>query len=132
VRYFACEVNRPSANAYVQLIRGRLGVTWHTPVTPRPPFTQFSAFPVGDVPEATPSWAEALLWQGAIRPGQPSWEFWAPLWLLGLAVGLPSVLAWVAHRRAPRTGCHTCNYDLSGLPPGSPCPECAAKPSNHC
>src|SRR3982750_2935308 len=30
---------------------------------------------------------------------------------------------------APPTGsgaCPSCNYDLSGLPPGAPCPECAA------
>jgi hypothetical protein len=24
--------------------------------------------------------------------------------------------------------CTRCNYDLSGLPPGTPCPECAARP----
>jgi hypothetical protein len=33
-------------------------------------------------------------------------------------------------RRVRRAGgrCPACDYDLSGLPPGSPCPECAEKP----
>jgi hypothetical protein len=30
--------------------------------------------------------------------------------------------------RRARGRCATCNYGLSGLPPGSPCPECAARP----
>jgi hypothetical protein len=32
------------------------------------------------------------------------------------------------YRRRARGHCPSCNYDLSGLPPGSPCPECAARP----
>jgi hypothetical protein len=30
--------------------------------------------------------------------------------------------------RRARGRCASCSYDRSGLPPGAPCPECAAKP----
>ena len=136
VRFFACELNGRNANVYVQLIRGRLGVNWKTAWGARPSFTAFNSFPVRDVREATPAWPEALLWEGSVRLGQPSWEAWMPLWWVGLGAGVLSVASWRAHRRAPRTlpsgtngsTCPACNYNLSGLPPGSPCPECARPP----
>ncbi len=44
--------------------------------------------------------------------------FWAPILLV-------SALAYALHRRGPGPGlCRRCSYNLSGLPPGSPCPEC--------
>jgi hypothetical protein len=53
-----------------------------------------------------------------------------PLWIAPAAVAPLSVSAWVLHRRVrPMNSCPSCNYDLSGLPTGSPCPECAAHPS---
>jgi hypothetical protein len=49
-----------------------------------------------------------------------------PLWFLFL---IPAAISADAWRRRPRPpGVCDCGYDLSGLPPGSPCPECAWKP----
>jgi hypothetical protein len=54
-----------------------------------------------------------------------------PLWCAGLLAAAASASAfWSGRRRRGAGGsqpCSSCNYDLSGLPPGSPCPECAAK-----
>jgi hypothetical protein len=63
--------------------------------------------------------------------------------MIALVMGLILVFAtyfagragWALSPRRKReartaTGyCSRCNYDLSGLPPGSPCPECAAVPA---
>lgn len=35
-------------------------------------------------------------------------------------------------RRIRRGHCPTCNYNLSGLPPGAPCPECGAHSRCDC
>jgi hypothetical protein len=53
-----------------------------------------------------------------------------PLWSVAAAVSIISGAAWFGHCRrvVARCACPSCNYDLSGLPPGSPCPECATKP----
>lgn len=49
----------------------------------------------------------------------------APLWIPVAALGAPvlwrSVRAWSRRRRG---ACHACGYDLLGLAPGAPCPEC--------
>ena len=51
-------------------------------------------------------------------------DFAIPLWSIALIPATLSALAW---RRRPRatTAC-PCGYDRAGLPPGAPCPECAA------
>jgi hypothetical protein len=51
----------------------------------------------------------------------PLWPFAASAWTL-------TGLAWwmaINSARATQFACPSCHYDLSGLPPGSPCPECA-------
>jgi hypothetical protein len=58
-----------------------------------------------------------------------TWWGRVPLWPLVATPVLLSGWAWwrrLALRRV--SGCPSCNYDLTGLPPGSPCPECAAPP----
>ena len=51
-----------------------------------------------------------------------------PIWFAAVISAAPSALAWrldlIATRRARRGHCPKCNYDLSGLPLGTPCPEC--------
>jgi hypothetical protein len=74
-------------------------------------------------------------WTARPRKGRlslPSFSArWFPLqlWPLLLAPATVCMLGWWRgwHRHRPGH-CPSCRYDLSGLPPGSPCPECAAAP----
>lgn len=46
-----------------------------------------------------------------------------------LAAGIGLTLQHHARLRRPLRGrCYACNYDLSGLPVGAPCPECGEPP----
>ena len=46
-----------------------------------------------------------------------------PLWMLILGTAAPG--AYLLYRTRLATGrCRQCGYDLTGLPPNSPCPEC--------
>lgn len=48
-----------------------------------------------------------------------------PLWLPIAPLAVPAILLWWSGRGRVRPGgCRGCRYDLSGLPPGAPCPEC--------
>lgn len=50
-----------------------------------------------------------------------------PMWVPLALVALPTALAWRRHlRRIPPDHCPRCRYNLAGLPPNSPCPECGA------
>lgn len=68
---------------------------------------------------------------GRLRlPFRPAWggfltdsAVYATLW--GLLLSFPAVLRRIIRRR--RGLCPRCAYDLTGLPPGSPCPECGRK-----
>jgi uncharacterized membrane protein AbrB (regulator of aidB expression) len=60
-----------------------------------------------------------------------AWETRVPLPVLAVALLLPVACVAVVRltrRELPPNPCPSCNYDLSGLPPGAPCPECAAAP----
>jgi hypothetical protein len=79
-----------------------------------------------------PAWyarrAPNRLWALPLRPIWPG--FLANGLLYFCAAVLPCMLAATVRRaaRLRRGRCPACRYDLSGLPPGSPCPECAAEP----
>jgi hypothetical protein len=98
--------------------------------------------------DASPTVPERYLYFYGWRP---SWyarlapnRFWAlplhPIWPGFLANGLlcfatvllPCMLVSTLRRatRLRRGRCPSCCYDLTGLPPGSPCPECAARPED--
>ncbi|CAG1008990.1 hypothetical protein PHYC_03638 [Phycisphaerales bacterium] len=53
------------------------------------------------------------------------------LWFLFLIGAVPAaLLARAAWKRAATPGaCRSCGYALTGLPPGTPCPECGMKSS---
>jgi hypothetical protein len=59
-----------------------------------------------------------------------AWETCVPLPILTALALVPVTVAAaraLIHRRRPGPGCcPKCRYNLSGLLPGSPCPECAA------
>jgi hypothetical protein len=52
--------------------------------------------------------------------------FGALLWLVRITPR--TIRAGLRRLTARSARCVHCNYDVSGLPPGSPCPECAAAP----
>jgi hypothetical protein len=55
-----------------------------------------------------------------------------PVWPAFCLGALLALAGWRTKSRRFRVGCPSCNYDLSGLPPGAPCPECAAVHSRAC
>jgi hypothetical protein len=61
-------------------------------------------------------------------PGFTIYNLHLPLWPVIILMAPASLVAWRAHRHRPRASCAcpSCNYDLSGLAPGTPCPECAS------
>jgi hypothetical protein len=68
--------------------------------------------------------------RGAMNTGamRAQW-FPVPLWPVILMPTLVCGWGWWRAMAARTEGhCPACNYDLSGLLPGSSCPECAAKP----
>ncbi|CAG0949762.1 hypothetical protein PHYC_00134 [Phycisphaerales bacterium] len=53
-----------------------------------------------------------------------------PLWIPAAALGVSSTLLWRRHWGRRRGVCPACNYALTGLAPGSPCPECGKRGSD--
>ena len=71
-------------------------------------------------------------WSSGGRTGGAAWGASIPIWN-ALALLVPATtLAWLfdtlARRRAHLNLCPACHYDRTGLPPQSPCPECASPP----
>jgi hypothetical protein len=52
-----------------------------------------------------------------------AWVELPPFWLAAFPA-LPAGLFWWRDRKRNQHGCPRCGYDLSGLRPQSPCPEC--------
>jgi hypothetical protein len=53
-----------------------------------------------------------------------------PIWAVAILLAMPTAAAWrldtLARRRTLPNHCPTCNYDRTGVPAGSPCPECGS------
>ncbi len=65
--------------------------------------------------------AEAALGYRPIWPGLLfNILFYATLWFACFT----TLASWRRRRMRRRGICHNCRYDLQGLPPGTPCPEC--------
>ncbi|HVU62496.1 MAG TPA: hypothetical protein VHC70_00870 [Phycisphaerales bacterium] len=96
---------------------GAVGGEWHEP---------------GHPPGHAWRWGPLLLdrvddpieWLPMIERGQDGDGLVAlPLWIPVAAMLIPGAWLAIAHRR--RSGCCPhCQYDLTGLEPGAPCPEC--------
>lgn len=111
-----------------------------------------SYWKVGDVPYTIPAFRQFNMTVHRIDPSLSDW-WWFPvdlrsarhggrrwdhhgvaLWFALLVVCAPGLLLTRLDRRAARRNrtnrCVKCNYDLTGLPAGAPCPECAARPDD--
>jgi hypothetical protein len=81
-----------------------------------------------------PSDAAADSWTKSLQPRLRRYrsgavdqrEIAIPLWMAAAPAMPLCAMAWFAHSSKTPRACGSCRYDLSGLPPGSPCPECAA------
>jgi hypothetical protein len=72
-----------------------------------------------------------LVWEYSWEHVNPRGTWVAfPLLFPAAVLAIPTFLAWSADVRARRLArlnhCPTCNYDRTGLPAASPCPECGA------
>jgi hypothetical protein len=92
---------------------------WRLPINPR--YFAYARSSQRDDVWYPPTWVQYLA-PGFLRVGVPLW--------LPLALTIPpTTLAWRAHvfrRRRDGTHCPTCRYDVRGLSPAAPCPECGA------
>ena len=75
----------------------------------------------------------ACVWwfNAALRAPTPSrWPGWTMEKRIEMPIWLPIAICaatgvWLCRRALPRSGhCPRCRYNLAGLPPDSPCPEC--------
>ncbi len=105
----------------VMLVTGAVRVTWGTAPNEAAQF--------GWRAEATWTWEGPYPWQWRwfprwyVRPG--IFDLIVPLWFPLGVVALLTFWLWSIEGRASASECH-CGYDLSGIPPGAPCPECGA------
>ncbi len=84
----------------------------------------FGVFPVPAPDELHLAW-------GSITRSSFTLTLWYPLLVLVLATGTAWRIDARARRLTKEGHCSSCGYDLAGLAPESPCPECGrvAKPS---
>lgn len=68
-----------------------------------------------------------LRWWFQVERGS-HWFFGVPMWLVLAAPAALAALAWRAARPLPGR-CAKCDYNLAGLPPSAPCPECGRSPA---
>jgi hypothetical protein len=130
---------RDIRSASMELARGRLRLAssdWFAEggggsSEPIPDGPQIGVYPARTEYRCPPwasAWRPALRWGEGASPFEKDYfELELPLWIVFVAGAAVSGLALRSHRRLERAArpCPSCNYDLSGLPPGSPCPECA-------
>jgi hypothetical protein len=122
----------------LSLCNGTLWLRWREGPSDEAPGTGIGCLPDRES-YSPPGLAGALVRFGADKvhlsgttnaPPTTSYVLDAPLWPVGLAsLGL-SACAWRRRQRQGPSSCPSCRYDLSGLPPGSPCPECARLPDH--
>jgi hypothetical protein len=111
------------------LARGQVFAEWSPGLSSWTPSTSWHLYEL-DYPDQPFPWRDA--WSGELETASgPEIHLRVPLWLTTFVSAVGSGGAWWVRLRRARTGCKRCGYDLSGLPPGSSCPECAAEPPEH-
>ena len=116
---FASAYVPPSGQQSVFLAYGQIG--FGNSPSMKPGWACAATFSHLKVVSAQMPWIEfARQWLGFSLPGT---ETRIPVWLLVVAVGIPTGILWWRDRR-PKDGlCTACGYDLTGNVSGA-CPEC--------
>lgn len=112
----------PTSTSAVTLVRGRLELEW----APNPQTVSRLHLRTWE----DHGWQRPYFrFDGGFTPGGQFSHLDIPLWLpAAILVGLGSFLL---HRTRLHGHCPACEYDLRGLPAGSPCPECGRKPETQ-
>jgi hypothetical protein len=75
-------------------------------------------------------WRYLFQWRPRFVQLRSGWYFLLPLWIPLAASGLlTGVTWWRWWTAAAPGGCAGCGYDLKGLAPNTPCPECGHAPA---
>ncbi len=110
-----------------RLREGTVHVNWEDPAYVSKPARPNDLRFAPEAPRFAPDWhfypARTDPTGTLTRP--PWWFVRLPLWIPTLAFALPAAgfSAWKRFRREAWQ-CRACRYDLRGLAPGTPCPEC--------
>jgi hypothetical protein len=80
------------------------------------------AFMFGEHTLTVPAWLRLALWP--MYSSGPVTALSVPLWMPLALAATQAVLAFGRGSCRGQRACVECGYDLSGLPPGTACPEC--------
>jgi hypothetical protein len=70
-------------------------------------------------------------WFHFLTGGQAIKAITIPIWVLLVAVTLPTLYIWFRNRKHPSGTCPECGYSRTGLPADRACPECGCAASTN-
>lgn len=115
--FFWTTFGMPTGNSgirYVCLASGGVDII-RCPNAPVPPQPVVSVSTAGSY--------SVLLWPASATPIGGS-AVSIPLWMAIVPLVIPAGVRFIRRALMPAGRCRCCGYDLRGLGPGSPCPEC--------